>query len=210
MKKVRLKILSILLIGLVTMMTSCVQEDWFELYEDEDLSSWVCRKKNKSDVGVVDYSTGPSVEEIVSDYGVRQRMDQAWASMLESCNCSGRQEFSFFIYYKRERGGTTFVCGEQIPGPFVEWAVGTNASTSDTPIQFPTHLNGATVCARFHVHTSYHYAPTDHHRKTGLSHADSSAVSSFPSIIFDYEPYVIFGGMEESTPVIYSYDPREN
>lgn len=195
----------ILMIFLST--TSCVQGGFEDFFDNEDLSTFVERRKLKSDVGYVNYAEGPSVEVIVSDYGVHQKMDQAWNSMLQSCNENGRREYGFRIYYKKERGNITFSFSELVSGEFVEWGIGSHGTLN---LSGPDHKDGAALCAIFHVHSSYSHAPATHHRRTGLSGADSAAVSSYPTIIFDYSSDEIEGGMAESCPIIYSYDPRCN
>lgn len=201
------KTLVALLFGMTAVLNSCVQEDWYELYEEDDLTLSIGRRKNKSDVGGVDYSAGPSVEDIISDYGVHNMMDVAWNTMLESCNENGRKEYGFRIYYKRNNGVITYSFSELISGDFVSWSSGTRPSIN---LGGNNIMDGAVICAVFHVHTSYRYAPSNLKRKTGLSQEDSASVSLFPTILFDYDGGEIRGGMEGSCPIIYSYDPRGN
>lgn len=194
-----------MLICIIVMMTSCVQGDYYDFYEDDDLTLFVGRRKNKSEFSGVDYTIGPSVNEIISDNRVRQKMNIAWNSMLQSCNENGRKEYGFRIYYKRNNGDCIYSFSDLVSGEFLPWHSGAQTTIN---LSGYNKMNGAVLCAVFHVHTSYHSAPSNSKRKTGLSGEDSASVTLFPTIILDYSDNEIHGGMSESDPIIYSYDPR--
>lgn len=44
------KTLVALLFGMTAVLNSCVQEDWYELYDMDDVALSIRRKKNKSDI----------------------------------------------------------------------------------------------------------------------------------------------------------------
>ena len=136
-----------------------------------------------------DFRIFPSCDEIYQDTGVRTEMERAWSLMLEHCTESGRYEYGFLIYYDFSDG--TLHCGSMIEGGFT-----VNSSQSTIRLSGPYTLDGAELCATFHVHTSYQYVASHMRRSTGPSNADRSSAeqNSMPGLLYDYSAPRIYPG----------------
>ena len=90
MKLKTIKKLSILLIGMMAMMTSCVQGDLYELYEDDDLSFSTQRQKKNKDVST--YSAQCGVWCLSYLTGKEPRVIETFAHDSCHIDCGGNDE----------------------------------------------------------------------------------------------------------------------
>ncbi len=140
----------------------------------------------------------PPVSIIVSNGEVRDSMERAWSLMLASCSEEGRREYGFIIFYNSSTGNlsTGHICKGDLLSYDKRGSVNLKGSCP----------SGSYPCAKFHVHTSFYYAPEGKRRPTGLSDGDTSSV--IPTIIYDYvDPYTYKGHPMNSSKTVYSYYP---
>ena len=116
-------------------------------------------------------------------------MNEAWSDMIQSCTESGRCEYGFWIYYSFSDG--TLHCG-----PIKRGNIASNSSVATIVLAWEPTLNGAEVCASFHVHTSYQYVNEGMNRYTGPSQIDKEIASnrSLPGLLYDYASTTISSG----------------
>ena len=196
----------VFLLGLeLIVLSGCSSEDYY-LFDDENWEDiQVPRSRmTKSNPEPQPGNAVPSISDIISDPTVISMMNQAWQNMIGSCCVEGRKEYGFFIYYNYSN--QSFVCGEMQNGDLIPYGERAEATLSG-----PSMLNGANLCASFHTHTSYYYAPNNLSRPAGLSGADSvlARSSNRPRIIYDYSTSPVNNTIPlDGDYELYSYDPR--
>lgn len=82
------KTLVALLFGMTAVLNSCVQEDWYELYEDSFSSDYSMARKKQTKDAFVNYSCGVCAVAFVKN-DCRRNIESTLSSVVQKCNSLG-------------------------------------------------------------------------------------------------------------------------
>lgn len=132
----------------------------------------------------------PTVDDILSDPFINQRMDEAWQSCKARISDSCRAEYGFNIYFKING---TYSTSSIIHGPVVVGIDTTSCSFVTPPCD---NAERQERCAIFHTHTSLAFFPPNMFRRVGPSRSDTlyERKHKIPLLTRDYAGEKIRGG----------------
>ncbi|WP_372847121.1 hypothetical protein, partial [Pontiella sp.] len=160
----------------------------------------------------------PTREEILSDAGITNAMEEAWQQTLEASTTNSYREFGFMIYLNTADGtysantsvytASTGVPGSQVQGTFwFNWENSDELSPLSSGANYPVAL--------FHTHPPFTFADplVYESRDTGAStgtdeDVDMANKNGLPGFLYDYSAPVLYPGhLEEDDYNRYDYGP---